>query len=110
MAGALLASAAPALAADKAPAASKRTALVLKVEPGDTEVWVDGKKRGTAEKVKELPLDPGNHIVKLVHKGDEREDQVTLKRGVLTTFEWKFEDDRPKPADEPGAEQLDMAK
>jgi hypothetical protein len=108
-AGALLASAVPALAADKAPAA-KHTALRLKVEPGDTEVWIDGKKKGTAEKLKEIPMDPGTHIVKLTHKGDEREDQVILKRNVVTTFEWKFEDDRPKPPEESGAEQMDMNK
>jgi hypothetical protein len=72
--------------------------LVLKVTPGDTEVFVDKNRKGTAEKLKEMALPPGKHIVTLKHKGDEHEDQVTLKKGVATTFEWKFEDDRPKAA------------
>jgi hypothetical protein len=83
------------------------TKLLLKVGPEDTEIWVDGQKKGTAEKVKELSLTPGPHEVVLKHHGDERSDQVVLKKGATTTFEWKFEDDRPKPnpTDEEGAAQ-----
>jgi hypothetical protein len=86
--------------AEKAPRGEKggSARLVLKVSPGDTEVFVDKNRKGTAEKMKEIALPPGKHIVTLKHKGDEHEDQVTLKKGVATTFEWKFEDDRPKAA------------
>jgi hypothetical protein len=90
----------PALADNKG---GKKATLVLKVGPDPTEIFVDEKKKGTSDKVHELSLDPGPHIVKLVHNGDEHEDQVILKKGTTTTFEWKFEDDRPKPATDDGS-------
>ncbi|MBS2030897.1 MAG: PEGA domain-containing protein [Deltaproteobacteria bacterium] len=71
--------------------------LKLDIGPPDTEIWIDGQKKGTAEKLKEVSLSPGNHELVLKHKGDERSDQVTLKKGATTSFQWKFEDDRPKP-------------
>lgn len=77
--------------------------LLLKVAPETTVVEVDGKRRGTAAEVKELLLPPGPHIVHLVHGLDEHEDQVVLRKGAVTSFEWKFEDDRKQPpkAEEP---------
>jgi hypothetical protein len=100
-AAALLSSSAPAFAgkADKAAASGgKKTVLVLNIGPDPTEIYVDGKKKGTSDKIKELPLEPGNHVVRLVHGGDEHEDMVTIKKGQSLKFEWKFEDDKPKPA------------
>lgn len=98
-AAAMLALSASALAQKSAKAEKGGSAkLVLKVSPPDTEIIVDKAPRGTAAKVKEIALPPGKHVVSLKHKGDEHEDQVTLKKGVATTFEWKFEDDRPKPS------------
>ena len=86
--------------ADKPAASSggKKTILILNVGPDPTDVYIDGKKRGTSDKVKEVAVEPGAHIVRLVHSGDEHEDQVILKKGQSVKFEWKFEDDRPKPA------------
>lgn len=102
-AGALLLSSGSALAKGKPAAKGGDAKLVLKVGPEDTEIFVDGQKKGTAEKVKEISLSPGQHILTLKHKGDEHEDQVTLKKGQKTTFEWKFEDDRPKNDDSAGS-------
>ena len=70
--------------------------LVLEVGPPDTEVWIDGQKKGTADKVKEVSLSPGTHDLDFKHKGDEHTDQVSLKKGQRVTFTWKFEDDKPK--------------
>jgi hypothetical protein len=70
--------------------------LVLQIGPPDTEIWVDGQKKGTADKVKEISLSPGTHDLDFKHKGDEHTDQVTIKKGQRLTFTWKFEDDKPK--------------
>lgn len=70
--------------------------LVLTVGPADTEIWIDGQKKGTADKVKEVSLSPGTHDLDFKHKGDEHTDQVTLKKGQKVTFTWKFQDDKPK--------------
>ena len=70
--------------------------LVLKIGPPDTEIWVDGEKKGTADKVTELALSPGTHQLDLKHKGDEHIDQVVIKKGQKLSFAWKFEDDKPK--------------
>ena len=90
----------PATAQAKGSKASEKAGsckLKLDVGPPDTEIWIDGAKKGTAEKLKEVMLAPGNHELVLKHKGDERSDQVTLKKGATTSFQWKFEDDQ-KPA------------
>jgi len=94
LAAALLA---PATALAKGKADAGGCKLKLDVGPPDTEIWIDGQKKGTAEKLKELSLSPGNHEIVLKHKGDERSDQISLKKGATTNFQWKFEDDRPKP-------------
>lgn len=108
-AGALLLVSGTALAKGKGKGGGKAAdaKLVLKVAPPDTEVWIDGQKKGTADKVKEINLSAGAHIVNLKHKGDEHEDQVILKKGVKTTFEWKFEDDRPKNDDSAGSGNIE---
>lgn len=104
-AGALLLASGTALAKGKGGSKAADAKLILKVTPSDTEVWIDGQKKGTADKLKELNLSAGPHVVNLKHKGDEHEDQVILKKGQKTTFEWKFEDDRQGGATEnPGAE------
>lgn len=86
----------------------KATKLVLKVAPPDTEIWVDGQKKGTADKVTSLELKPGTHNLDFKHKGDEHTDQVTLKKGATTTFQWKFEDDRPKNDNDGMADPVEL--
>lgn len=73
----------------------KGATLVLNVGPADTEIWIDGQKKGSAEKVKEVSLSPGTHDLDFKHKGDEHTDQVKLKKGQKVTFTWKFQDDKP---------------
>ena len=62
-------------------AGGKKTLLVLNVGPDPTDIYVDDKKRGTSDKLKELVVEPGSHIVRVVHNLDEHEDMVTLKKG-----------------------------
>lgn len=68
--------------------------LSIQVEP-PSKVFVDGKERGRSDKLKLLTLAPGAHIVRVVYKRDEHEDQVILKKGETVQYQWKFEDDKP---------------
>lgn len=97
-AGLVVAFSAPALAHGRVVAAADKAELVLEVAPGSTEVYVDGQKKGTGEALKQLTLAPGPHVLRLVHDGDEHEDQVTLEAGKKVTFSWKFQDDKQATA------------
>jgi hypothetical protein len=77
------------------PVPEGKAMLKIDVEPA-SQVFVDGKSKGTL-KQKTIELKPGTHVVRVVHKKDEHEDQVVLKSGSTTEFSWRFEDEKAKP-------------
>jgi hypothetical protein len=82
--------------AEAAPKKDGRTLLKIQVDP-PSKIFVDGKPRG-AGKSKTIELSPGAHIIRVVHKKDEHEERVILKRGETTEWSWRFEDAAPPKA------------
>lgn len=73
--------------------------LTIDVKPEGVEVKVDGKKRGTSGQPLVLKLKAGRHVVRLTHKGDAHEEEVSLKAGEKKTYSWEFEGyQKPAPA------------
>lgn len=85
------------------------TALVFEIEPDSVVIHVDGKRKGTAGKVKKVPVNPGRHLVRLVNDRDETEFEVKVRKGESLKVQYMFEDSgsqRPAPpAEEPGSEK-----
>lgn len=82
--------------------------LTIDVQPEGVEVKVDGKKSGRSGKPIVLKLKAGKHVVRLSHKGDSHEEEVSLKAGEKKTYQWAFEgtksgapptDEAPAPTD-----------
>ena len=98
--------AADAAAKAKKPAGSGKTLLKVEVSP-PSQLFIDNKPHGTTGKAKTIELTPGRHIVRVVHKKDEHEEQVVLKKGETTEYGWKFEDDAPakQPKEEKAEEK-----
>lgn len=65
--------------------------LTIDVQPEGVEVKVDGKKAGTSGKSIVLKLKAGKHLVRLTHKGDAHEEEVSVKAGEKKTWQWAFE-------------------
>ncbi len=76
------------------PPGDGKTQLKVEVQPDGAVFFIDGKKKGTGAKKVTLTLPPGRHTVKVVHKGDEHQEDVHLKKGEVKLFTWAFEDDR----------------
>lgn len=75
--------------------------LTIDVKPEGVEVKVDGKKRGVSGTPLVLKLKAGKHVVRLSHKGDAHEEEVSLKAGEKKTYSWEFEGyKKPTPTDE----------
>lgn len=75
------------------------TQLTIDVHPAGVIVKVDGKKAGTSgDKPLVLKLKPGTHVVRLEHKGDAHEEDVSVKAGEKKTYVWKFEGGPSAPA------------
>jgi hypothetical protein len=88
---------------------SGKTILKLDIEP-PSNVFIDGKARGSSTKFKQVELSPGAHIVRVVYKRDEHEEQVILKKGEVSEYHWKFEDAEPKkPPPPPEGEEKEGA-
>lgn len=78
------------------------TTLTIDVQPEDTVIFLDGKRKGTAKKPITVKLSPGRHIIKLQRKGESHEEEVPVKAGEKKTFKWAFEGSAPpKPPDPP---------
>lgn len=75
----------------------KKTALKIEVKPDAAVVYVDGKVRGKGGKAHLVVVEPGTHLIKVVHKKDEHQEMVRVKPGETKSWVWEFEDDRPKP-------------
>ncbi len=65
--------------------------LTITVQPPETVVMVDGKKRGDGAKPIILKLPPGEHMIRLTHKGDAHEEPVSVKSGEKKNWSWTFE-------------------
>jgi uncharacterized membrane protein len=55
-------------------------------------VFLDGKKLGTAEKLKFTATKPGSHVVKLMKDKDETEMEIDVKKGQTLKFEFSFDE------------------
>ena len=72
----------------------KKTQLKVQVKPDTAVLFVDGQRKGTGAKVHTLTVEPGRHMLKVVNKGDEHQEMVSIKKGETKNWEWAFEDDR----------------
>jgi hypothetical protein len=89
------------LATTPAPAGTK-SFLKIEVKPETAVLFVDGVRRGTGAKPHTIRVEPGRHDLKVVNKGDEHQEQISVKKGETKQWSWAFEDDRPqKKAAEP---------
>jgi hypothetical protein len=82
-----------ALSVSAAPA-SKKTQLKIEVKPAAAVVYVNGKRLGTGARTLRVK-EPGRHTIRVVHKKDEHQEVVFLKKGEAKVWSWAFEDDRP---------------
>jgi hypothetical protein len=73
---------------------AKASQLKFDVKPATAVIYVDGIKKGTGASVHQLKLAPGRHIIKIVNRRDEHEEELTLKPGQTVAWSWTFEDDR----------------
>lgn len=84
------------------------TQLTIDVKPEGVVVMLDGKPAGkSGDKPIVKKVKPGKHVVRLSHKGDSHEEEVSLKNGENKTYAWAFEGSKPTaaPTDEvPAAE------
>ena len=81
--------------------------LTIDVKPEGVEVKVDGKKSGTSgARPIVVKLKAGKHVVRLSHKGDSHEEEVSVKAGEKKTYSWAFEGAKSgtPPTDEVPAE------
>ncbi len=84
-----------ALALGAAPAKSTKTQLKLDIKPAAAVVFLDGKRVGDGSKERTVTVTPGRHALKVVHKGDEHQEMISVKKGETKQWKWAFEDDRP---------------
>ena len=95
-------------------AAPGPTTLTIEVQPEDTVVMVDGKKKGTGAKPVTMSIAPGRHVIKVSRKGEGHEEEIDVKKGEKKTWKWAFEGSPPpkvkeekKDKEAPPAEQKD---
>ncbi len=83
-------SAGPAVAKPKA-----KAQLVLQVKPAGARVYIDNHDMGEASAGRTIDLSAGVHVIRLVYKGDEREEPIKFEAGRKTTYSVHF-DEEPK--------------
>ncbi len=64
--------------------------VVVGLKPAACVLFVDGKKKGSGEKPLTLKLPAGKHIFRVVYKGDAHEEEVVLKAGTNSPWNWEF--------------------
>lgn len=64
--------------------------VTIEVKPPDSEVLVDGAKKGKGDKPIVVKLKAGKHVVRVVHKGDAHEEELEVKAGEKKTWKWEF--------------------
>jgi PEGA domain len=65
--------------------------LTIEVTPAETQVFIDGKKKGDGSKPIVVKLQPGEHVIRLTHKGDAHEEAVMVKSAEKKKWTWTFE-------------------
>lgn len=76
------------------------TQLTIDVHPAGVEIKVDGKKVGVSgDKPIVLKVKAGMHVVRMTHKGDSHEEEVSVKAGEKKTYQWKFEGGESAPSE-----------
>ncbi len=90
LAALVLSLAPPALAKGKA-----KAQILLDVKPATAALFVDGKPMGKASAGRTIDVTAGVHVLKLVNKGDEHEEQVKFKAGEKTTYKYEFDEGTP---------------
>lgn len=63
--------------------------LEVHLEPPDSVLFVDGKKKGSSPVT--VKLTAGKHILRVEHKGDAHEEEIIVKAGEKKTWKWAFE-------------------
>ena len=74
----------------QAKAKKRPTGIQWKVTPASVEVFVDGKRLGTAGELVRTRHRPGRHTIVLKRKGDEEEFEVKLIKGLTLRLEYSF--------------------
>jgi len=75
------------------------TQLTIDVKPEGVAVMLDGKPAGkSGDKPIVKKVKPGKHVVRLSHKGDAHEEEVSVKNGESKTYAWAFEGSAPSAA------------
>ncbi|MCK6544680.1 PEGA domain-containing protein [Myxococcota bacterium] len=70
--------------------AKGKTGISWKVGPENVEIWLDGKKLGSAGTLTFTETKPGKHTVRLTKGGDETEMEVKVAKGEVLKFEFEF--------------------
>ena len=71
--------------------AKTKTGISWQVEPEQVVIYLDGKRLGTAGKLKFTKTRPGKHTVRLTLKKDESEMDIEVKKGQTLKFLFKFD-------------------
>lgn len=75
------------------PAKNVVTGIKFDVIPiENTIAFIDGKKVGEVSKIDIVPVKPGKHTIKLIHKKDEVEFDVVVAKKQILNFKYAFED------------------
>lgn len=82
----------PVAAAAPTQAKKRTTGIEWKVTPGSVEIFVDGKRLGTARELGRTRHRPGRHTVVLRRGGDEEEFEVKLIKGLTLRLQYSFGD------------------
>lgn len=90
--------------------------LTVELQPPESVLLVDGKKKGVAAKPFVLKLAPGRHVLRVQYKGDAHEEEIVLKAGEKKTWKWEFDVPPPKQkpsetdgdSDSDGRSELDL--
>ena len=83
---------APPATAVRTKAKKQPTGIAWKVTPGSVEIFVDGKRLGTARELGRTRHRPGRHTIVLRRGGDEEEFEVKLIKGLTLRLEYSFGD------------------
>ncbi len=76
----------------------KSGTIKFEVAPKSTVIYVDGRKKGKAAKVKKVRVRAGKHDLRLVYNKDETEFEVKVQKGNVLVIKYAFEDSgRPLP-------------
>ncbi len=85
--------------------AKGKATLVLQVTPKGAQVFVDGHDMGKATAGRSIEVTSGFHDVRLVYKGDEREEHIKFEAGKKTIYNVQFDEGSGK---ENGGDDLDV--